>query len=82
MAQDKFFKEREPKLDGSHHNHAGKHSEWMGIQSSDAQIREYVLFDARRQLQFSHETGEDAQLADVRAALAEEIERTQPPIDS
>jgi hypothetical protein len=38
MAQEKFFKDRQPKGDGSHHNHDGQHSIRQKLEAAQAQF--------------------------------------------
>lgn len=57
MALDHSIREREPKLDGSHHHHAGRASETRGLNASSNQIQEYLIFEARTQRILAHEGG-------------------------
>lgn len=57
MAQEKFIRPHEPFQEAGEHRHTGMRSHLRGLAESAEKLREFVLFDERRQRVAAHETG-------------------------
>lgn len=57
MAQEKFIHQHQPFQEGGEHRHTGMRSHLRGLAESAERLKEFVVFDARRQRIAAHETG-------------------------